>query len=465
MLSTLERQRIELTSTVRASTTGMLYVLDEPSVGLHPSNVQGLRKTITALAGNGNSVVVEHERELIRSADWVIELGPAAGAMGGTVIAPGTPGQLEIDPRSIMGPFLAGAAAVRGDRPARADPSGQMAIEIGDLYNLPGFASAPPPNLTRGRLLNPARTDLNPTQVLEEQHWRPNVTPGRAAPGNGSRWQPRAARFACLGWARLPGYSRGIGQTVNKGAVATMAAETPTIVLVHGAWADATGFDAEVRALQRRGFRAIGFANPLRDLAGDAAYLAEFLHSLTGPIVLVGHSYGGNVISAAATGNDRVRALVYLNGWMCDEGESQQQLLERFEGSLVGPAIRPVPFTGPDGSEGADLFLDPELFREAFAADVDPETAAVMAAAQRPYAAAAFAAAPSGPPAWKTLPCWYLLGTQDKAIPPALQRFMAERANATIVEVAASHVSFVSQPEAATQLILQAVEATAAARP
>ncbi len=465
MLSTLERQRIELTSTVRASTTGMLYVLDEPSVGLHPSNVQGLRKTITALAGNGNSVVVEHERELIRSADWVIELGPAAGAMGGTVIAPGTPGQLEIDPRSIMGPFLAGAAAVRGDRPARADPSGQMAIEIGDLYNLPGFASAPPPNLTRGRLLDPARTDLNPTQVLEEQHWRPNVTPGRAAPGNGSRWQPTAARFACLGWARLPGYSRGIGQTVNKGAVATMAAETPTIVLVHGAWADATGFDAEVRALQRRGFRAIGFANPLRDLAGDAAYLAEFLHSLTGPIVLVGHSYGGNVISAAATGNDRVRALVYLNGWMCDEGESQQQLLERFEGSLVGPAIRPVPFTGPDGSEGADLFLDPELFREAFAADVDPETAAVMAAAQRPYAAAAFAAAPSGPPAWKTLPCWYLLGTQDKAIPPALQRFMAERANATIVEVAASHVSFVSQPEAATQLILQAVEATAAARP
>jgi hypothetical protein len=161
----------------------------------------------------------------------------------------------------------------------------------------------------------------------------------------------------------------------------------------------------------------------------------------------------------AATGNDQVQALVYFNGWMCDEGESQQQLLERFEGSLVGPSIRPVPYTAPDGSEGTDLFLDPEMFHEAFAADVDPETAAVMAAAQRPYAAAAFAAAPSGPPGWKTLPCWYLLGTEDKAIPPALQRFMAERANATIVEVAASHVSFVSQPEAATQLILQAVEA------
>jgi pimeloyl-ACP methyl ester carboxylesterase len=225
----------------------------------------------------------------------------------------------------------------------------------------------------------------------------------------------------------------------------TMAGETPTIVLVHGAWADATGFDPEIRALRDRGFTAIGFANPLRDLAGDAAYLAEFLRTLTGPIVLVGHSYGGNVISMAATGNDQVKALVYLNGWMCDEG--------------VGPSIRPVPYTGPDGTEGADLYLDRNAFPETFAADVDPETAAVMAAAQRPYAAAAFAGTPSGPPAWKTLPCWYLLGTEDKAIPPALQHFMAERANATIVEVPASHVSFVSQPEAATQLILRAVEA------
>jgi pimeloyl-ACP methyl ester carboxylesterase len=153
-------------------------------------------------------------------------------------------------------------------------------------------------------------------------------------------------------------------------------------------------------------------------------YRAEFLRTLTGPIVLVGHSYGGNVISMAAAGNGQVRALVYFNGWMCEEGDSQQQLLERFEGSLVGPAIRPVPYTGPDGSQGADLFLYPGLFREAFAADFDPQTAAVMAAAQRPYAAAAFAATPAGPPAWKTLPCRYLLGTEDKAIPPALQRFM-----------------------------------------
>ena len=136
-LSTGERQRIELTSTVRASTTGMLYVLDEPSVGLHPVNVQGLRRTIAGLAGNGNSVViVEHERDLIRSADWVIELGPGAGRAGGTVIAQGTPGQVEADPHSIMGAFLAGAPAVTRGRPARADPDGQITVEIGDLYNL-----------------------------------------------------------------------------------------------------------------------------------------------------------------------------------------------------------------------------------------------------------------------------------------------------------------------------------------
>jgi len=136
-LSTGERQRIELTSTVRANTTGMLYVLDEPSVGLHPTNIEGLRKTITALARNGNSVVVvEHEREIVRTVDWVIELGPAAGAKGGTVIAEGPPGQLKRDPRSIMGPFLAGAPAVPGHRTARGGPGGQITVQIDELYNL-----------------------------------------------------------------------------------------------------------------------------------------------------------------------------------------------------------------------------------------------------------------------------------------------------------------------------------------
>ena len=237
----------------------------------------------------------------------------------------------------------------------------------------------------------------------------------------------------------------------------------PTIVLVHGAWADASGFAGEIRALQERGFRAIGFANPLRGLAEDAAYLADYLRTQAGPFVLVGHSYGGAVISAAATGNDQVKALVYFNGWMPDEGESIQQLFERFEGSLVGPAIRPMPFRGPDGSEAADLYLDLEAFHAAFAADVDRATSDVMAATQRPWNGAAFDA-PSGPPAWKAgIPCWYLLGSEDKAIPAALQRFMAERAHARIREVPASHASMVSQPEAATQLILEAAEAAAPA--
>ena len=148
-LSTGERQRIELTSTVRASTTGMLYVLDEPSVGLHPSNVVGLRKTLAALAGNGNSlIVVEHEREIIRAADWIIELGPAAGTSGGKVIAQGTPGQLETDPHSIIGPFLAGPAAVTRavsrDRPAQPGPAGQIVLRVGDLYNLHDVTAAFP---------------------------------------------------------------------------------------------------------------------------------------------------------------------------------------------------------------------------------------------------------------------------------------------------------------------------------
>jgi len=236
-----------------------------------------------------------------------------------------------------------------------------------------------------------------------------------------------------------------------------------TIVLVHGAWADASGFAEEIRALQERGFRAIGFANPLRGLTEDAAYLADYLRTQAGPFVLVGHSYGGAVISAAATGNDQVKALVYFNGWMPDEGESIQQLLAGFEGSLVGPTIRPMPFRGPDGSEAADLYLDLEAFHAAFAADVDRATSDVMAATQRPWNGAAFDA-PSGAPGWKAgIPCWYLLGSEDRAIPPALQRFMAERAHATIVEVPASHVSMISQPEAATQLILQAAEAAAPA--
>jgi pimeloyl-ACP methyl ester carboxylesterase len=233
----------------------------------------------------------------------------------------------------------------------------------------------------------------------------------------------------------------------------------PTVVLVHGAWADATGFDKVIRELQERGFTAIGAANPLRHLTDDAAYIADLLRSISGPIVLVGHSYGGAVITNAATGNEQVKALVYFNGWVPDEGESVQQLFEGSEGSLLPPFIRPVPFKNPDGSDGVDLYIDPAGFHEGFAGDVDGGTAAAMAAAQRPWGGAA-GATPSGPPAWRSIPSWYLLGTEDKAIPPATQRFMAERAKSRIEELAASHVSYVSHPDVATRMILTAVAET-----
>jgi pimeloyl-ACP methyl ester carboxylesterase len=240
-----------------------------------------------------------------------------------------------------------------------------------------------------------------------------------------------------------------------------MTANTPTIVFVHGAWADATGFDGSIRALRDRGFAVIGAANPLRHLTGDTDSLAALLGTISGPIVLVGHSDGGAVMSNAATGNEQVQALVFIAGWMPDEGESIQQLLEAeaFADSLVPAALRPVPFKNPDGSEGVDLYLDRELFPETFAADVDGDTAAVMAATQRPWSGAA-AATPSGPPGLRSVPSWYLLGTEDRAIPPAGQRFMVERGNARIEEVTASHASMVSQPEAVTRVILSAVEDT-----
>src|SRR3712207_1407177 len=147
----------------------------------------------------------------------------------------------------------------------------------------------------------------------------------------------------------------------------------PTVVLVHGAWGDATGFDAVIRRLHGRGFTTVGFPNPLRNLTSDSAHLATLPRSLPGPLVLVGHSYGGAVISNAATGNDQVQALVYLNGWMPDDGESIQDLIDSdiFGGSLIPAAIRPLPYTDPDGTEGVDLYLDQELFPGAFAGDVD----------------------------------------------------------------------------------------------
>jgi pimeloyl-ACP methyl ester carboxylesterase len=239
-----------------------------------------------------------------------------------------------------------------------------------------------------------------------------------------------------------------------------METTTPTVVFVHGAWADNSGFDGSIRALRGQGFRAIGASNPLRELSSDAAYVAALLRSIEGPIVMVGHSYGGAVISNAATGNDQVKALVYINGWVPDEGESLIELAQLNEGSLMPDSLRPVSYKDADGSDVVDLYIDQEKFRAAFAGDVEPGTAQVMAVAQRPFTEAAFGA-PSGPVAWRSVPSWYLLGTEDRAIPSETQRYMAERAKASIVDIPASHASMVSQPDAVTELILTAVNATA----
>ena len=243
------------------------------------------------------------------------------------------------------------------------------------------------------------------------------------------------------------------------GAPAHAASARPTIVLVHGAWADASGFDREIAALRARGFDAVAPADPLRSLAGDSAYLAGFLASLTGPIVLVGHSYGGAVITDAAAQDPDVKALVYLDAFVPDQGESVLALASRFPGGLLADALAPVPFAGAGGPAGVDLYIRRSSFRRVFAGDVPRRKAALMAAEQRPAAQQAFAES-SGRPAWKTIPSFYLLGREDRAIPPAAQAFMAARARATTVRIHSSHASLVSHPGAVTRLILRAVAAS-----
>jgi pimeloyl-ACP methyl ester carboxylesterase len=227
------------------------------------------------------------------------------------------------------------------------------------------------------------------------------------------------------------------------------AAAKPTVVLVHGAFADASGFGAVTSRLQHRGYTVIAPANPLRGPASDAAYVASVLKTIDGPIVLVAHSYGGAVITEAATQVGNVRALVYLNALALDEGESNLDISMRFPNAFVD-ALRPRPFPG-----GTDLYVDPAQFHALFAPDVPARLAARMASAQRPVALAAIQEK-STAPAWKTIPSWYLIGRQDEVISPDAQRFMAARAHAHTTAIDASHVSYLSHPAAVTRLILRA---------
>src|ERR1700722_6031862 len=248
----------------------------------------------------------------------------------------------------------------------------------------------------------------------------------------------------------------------------TQAGPRPTIVLEHGAWADASSWARVSFLLQQQGYVVDAPPDPLRGLASDSSYLSDFLSTISGPIVLVGHSYGGAVITNAATGNANVKALVYVDAFIPAQGETLLQLIAAQPGSCLGgnPAnvFNFVPY--PDAPAGdVDLYLKTAAnpfypgFARCFANDLPASEAAVLAASQPPLAFSAAAAA-SGAPAWLTIPSWSVIGTADHVLPVAEQLFMSERANARITQINAGHLSMISDPGAVTRVIVQAVQAT-----
>ena len=234
----------------------------------------------------------------------------------------------------------------------------------------------------------------------------------------------------------------------------------PTIVLVHGAWADGSSWTKVTRRLQDDGYTVRVPPNPLRSLSTDSATVANFLATLSGPIVLVGHSYGGAVITNAANGNANVKALVYVNAFAPAQGETVLPLVGPDSALAVDPTtvFDFVPYPGAPAGD-VDLYLKHDVFLTSFASGVPRREAETLYAAQRPITFSA-GNEPSGPPAYDTIPSWYVLGTQDLIIPASAQRAMAERANATIVPVKAGHLSLVSHPAAVTTVIERAARTT-----
>jgi len=234
----------------------------------------------------------------------------------------------------------------------------------------------------------------------------------------------------------------------------------PTVVLVHGAFADSSSWNGVVERLQRDGYPVLAVANPLRGLQQDARYVASVLDSVPGPVVLAGHSYGGSVISEAAVGAANVKALVYVASFILEPGESTSALAGKFPGGQLGPALRSVPVTPATGGEDTDLYIQQDQFAKVFAADVAPEVAASMAATQRPITTSALDE-PATRAAWHDIASWNLVTTEDLAIPADSMRFMGKRATSTTVEVAASHAVTVSRPDVVGDLVDQAARATA----
>jgi pimeloyl-ACP methyl ester carboxylesterase len=230
----------------------------------------------------------------------------------------------------------------------------------------------------------------------------------------------------------------------------------PTAVLVHGAFADASGFAGVIRHLQEQGVPVRAPMNPLRGLASDAEAITRYTTTIDGTIVLVGHSYGGAVISQAAPTVKDVRARVYLSAFAPDEGEGCASVMEPFPPSMLATTNVASPYDAPGAAGGPDLFIKIEQFHQTFCADLSEEVAGPMAVSQRPLAAAAFTEQPSAV-GWRDLPSWYLVSERDQAIPPDCERFMAERMNAVSESVDGSHVAFIAQPDVASGLILKAL--------
>ncbi|MEU3858679.1 alpha/beta hydrolase [Streptomyces sp. NPDC028722] len=236
-------------------------------------------------------------------------------------------------------------------------------------------------------------------------------------------------------------------------------ADKPTVVLVHGAFADASSFAGVIPELLARGLDVVAPAVPNRSLTGDAAYIASLVRQIPGPVILVGHSYGGAVITVAGV-EDNVTALVYLAGYALEKGESLGELQGRFPDSDLASALVQTPVPA-DGSTGTDIDVSvlPDRFPAIFAADVDPSLAAVLAVSQRPLAARAFGeAAPAA--AWQTKPSWGLVATADHTINPDVERYGYERAGMTTVEVDSSHLVMLSHPQRVADLIEDVVRAT-----
>jgi len=235
----------------------------------------------------------------------------------------------------------------------------------------------------------------------------------------------------------------------------------PTVVLVHGSFADASSWNGVIERLQAEGVQVTAPANPLRGLSIDSAYIASLLEQIPGPVLAVGHSYGGAVITNAATNANNVVGLVYVSAFAPDEGESLADIESNTRDSVLLPALVPLQYPTGQGSETAVEFaIKPENIHDAFAADLPTEQTSLIAATQRPLAELAFSE-PSGVPAWRNLPSWAVVPTGDKAAGADVVRSMAERAGATITEVEGSHVIMISKPQVVTDVILTALtEAT-----